>query len=104
MKKWHCVITVEGAEGREDHEITAIADSRDEAEEIAFNHYTELADEAVMLSPESPAPLILHEIKISGYTSQGAGAVVCSTCGNPNLQRSGVCHVCPTCGTTTGCS
>jgi len=28
----------------------------------------------------------------------------CSTCGNPQLQQSGACKVCPACGTTTGCS
>jgi len=28
----------------------------------------------------------------------------CGTCGNPDLQPSGTCKICPVCGTSTGCS
>ena len=28
----------------------------------------------------------------------------CDTCGNPELQQSGACKICPICGTSTGCS
>jgi len=109
MSLWHCVIWTHGAGGRNRHLLDVTADTKGEAEVMAFEHYTELADDEVMKKPEDPTPLILHDIEVSGGYVGGAAcavgsAVVCPDCGNPNLQRSGVCHVCPICGATTGCS
>ena len=111
MRNWHCILTTEGADGIQDHELQIEADTKAEAGEIAFVHFMELADEAVMSSHESPTPLILRGTRIYAVgvdlaqgDSMTAYTVTCGACGSPNLQRNGTCHICATCGTTTGCS
>ena len=42
--------------------------------------------------------------KDTGMLFADEAAERCRECGNPNLQQSGVCKVCPVCGTSTGCN
>ena len=113
MKFWDCTIETEGAGGITRVFIGVEAETKAEAEAMAFEHYTGLADDAVLENPESPTPLTLLKIEVSGGyvvgVDMGQGKdqtayIACPDCGNPNLQRSGACHVCPICGATTGCS
>jgi predicted RNA-binding Zn-ribbon protein involved in translation (DUF1610 family) len=104
VKTWHCTIKVDDGDGTQQHEISVEANTKTAAHEVAFAHYMELADEAVMKTPESPRPLVLIGIDLAQGKDTTAYAAVCGNCGNPHLQRSGTCYICPSCGTTTGCS
>lgn len=50
------------------------------------------------LIPAPPSPKV-----VSGRDSHSGDAPLCLTCGSQTI-RAGACHICPSCGSTTGCS
>jgi ribonucleoside-diphosphate reductase alpha chain len=95
-------------ERREELGIRSIAERKETvAQEVAARMSDELG-ETEAPAPESPTPATLVEAPrpvelVERPRTQAADAPLCYTCGS-KMQPAGSCYVCPSCGSTSGCS
>lgn len=73
---------------------------REAVQNPSLAHKKDLVQAAQSLIEE----LDKHKEKQSDSRSEEYTGAVCSNCGSSRLRRTGSCHTCEDCGTTTGCS
>jgi ribonucleoside-diphosphate reductase alpha chain len=94
-------------ERREELGIRSIAERKETvAQEVAARMSDELGETEI--PPESPTPATVVEAPrpvelVERPRTQAADAPLCYTCGS-KMQPAGSCYVCPSCGSTSGCS